>query len=157
MDMKQEQQLLSKYGKDSGMKVPEGYFPELEKHIMEALPPYVKKKPIIELSAWQRVKPYVYLAAMFCGIWLMMKVFHTATQPLSLNLDNPPEALVEMIDGGLDYDVHYLPYLMEDFDAEDEELIMSYDNIEDFEQDFGYTLQPEYDDIPFDNPSEING
>ena len=155
--MKQEEQLISKYGKDSGMKVPEGYFADLEKQIISSLPPYMKKEPIVEMSRWQRVKPYVYLAAMFCGIWLMMKVFHTATQPMSLNLDNPPEALVEMIDGGLDYDVHYLPFIMEDFDDDDEELIMSYDSIEDFEKDFGYDLKPEYAEITVQTPSEKNG
>lgn len=134
--MKQEEQLITRYGKDSGMRVPEGYFPNLEKHIMESLPPYKKKERIVELSRWQRVKPYVYLAAMFCGIWLMMKVFHTATQPISLSLDNPPEALVEMIDGEIDFDmVHYLPSI-ENYDFEDEDVIMSYDNIEDFEKDF---------------------
>ena len=142
--MKQEEQLVSKYGKDSGMRVPEGYFADLERNILSNLPEYPKATGAVALSRWQRIKPYVYLAAMFCGIWLMMKVFHTATQPISLSLDNPPEALVEMIDGGIDYDVHYLPYKMEDFDSDDEELIMSYDNIEDFEKDFGYTLKPEY-------------
>ena len=134
--MKQEEQLINKYGKDSGMKVPEGYFHDLEQHIMASLPPYEKKKHTVDVSRWQRVKPYVYLAAMFCGIWLMMKVFHTATQPISLSLDNPPEALVEMIDGGMDRDIsHYLPYT-DAYDFDDEDLIMSYDNIEDFEKDF---------------------
>ena len=149
--MKPEQQLFSKYGKDSGLKVPEGYFADLQKNIMDSLPPYKKAEPQVEISRWQRVKPYVYLAAMFCGIWLMMKVFHSATQPISMSLDNPPQALVEMIDGGLDYDVHYLPYLDDmDFNSDDSELIMSYDNIEDFENDFGYTLKPEYSTISVD-------
>ena len=157
MDMKQEEQIISKYGKDSGMRVPEGYFPDLEKHIMASLPPYVKKTPVLEMSRWQRIKPYVYLAAMFCGIWLMMKVFHTATQPMSLSLDNPPAALVEMIDSDWDYDVHYLPYMTSDFDSDDEDLIMSYDNIEDFEKDFGYTLKPEYSTITVESPAGKNG
>ena len=142
--MKQEEDLRRRYGNDSGMRVPDGYFSDLERNILSSLPPYKKVEKQIEMTRWQRVKPYVYLAAMFCGIWLMMKVFHTATQPISLSLDNPPEALVEMVDGGLDYDVHYLPYLMMEFDDEDEDLIMSYDNIEDFEKDFGYELKPEY-------------
>ena len=144
--MKQEDQLISKYGKESGMKVPEGYFPDLELRIMESLPPYKKEIKAPDLSRWQRVKPYVYLAAMFCGIWLMMKVFHTATQPMSMSLDNPPEALVEMLDGEFDYDVHYM-FNDYDYDSMDEDLIMSYDNIEDFEKDFGYTLKPEYASI----------
>ena len=137
--MKPEEDLLSKYGKDSGMKVPEGYFPDLESRIMNSLPPYKKEIKVPELSRWHRVKPYVYLAAMFCGIWLMMKVFHTATQPISLNLDNPPEALVEMLDGGLEYDIHYSPYAY-DSEEEDEDLIMSYDNIDDFKKDFYSSL-----------------
>lgn len=133
--MKQEEQLITKYGKDSGMRVPEGYFSDLEKNILASLPPLQEKPARISLSPWQRVKPYVYLAAMFCGIWLMMKVFHTATQPISLSLDNPPEALVELLDGGYDFDSHYVSYPAE-YDLEDEEFIMSYDNIEDFENDF---------------------
>lgn len=134
--MKQEEQLINKFGKDSGMTVPEGYFPDLEQHIMSSLPPYSNQVRKIDPSSWQKVRPYVYLAAMFCGIWLMMKVFHTATQPMSMSLDNPPAALVEMLDGGMEYDVmHYLPYY-ESSDLDDEELIMSYDNIEDFEKDF---------------------
>ena len=155
--MKQEEQLISKYGKDPGMKVPENYFSDLERDIMASLPAYPKAKTIPDISKWQRIKPYVYLAAMFCGIWLMMKVFHTATQPMSLSLDNPPAALVEMIDDGMDYDVHYLPYMIDDFDLDDEELIMSYDNIEDFEKDFGYDLKPEYSTITVESPSGKNG
>ena len=154
--MKQEEQLISKYGKESGMKVPEGYFSDLERNILSSLPPYQEKRRVADLTRWQRVKPYVYLAAMFCGIWLMMKVFHTATQPMSLSLDNPPAALVEMIDGGMDYDVHYMPYIEDDFDSEDEDLIMSYDSIEDFEKDFGYTLKPEYSTIAIETPKSIN-
>ena len=154
--MKPEEQLLSKYGKESGMRVPEGYFADLQKNIMDSLPEYKKAEPKLDISRWQRVKPYVYLAAMFCGIWLMMKVFHTATQPMSLSLDNPPEALVEMVDGGLDYDVHYLPYMDDiDFNSDDEELIMSYDNIEDFEKDFGYTLKPEYSTITVEGHKNV--
>lgn len=138
--MKQEEEILSKYGKSSGMKVPEGYFSDLQKNVMASLPPYPVQRKAPQLSRWQRVKPYVYLAAMFCGIWLMMKVFHTVTQPMSLSLDNPPEALVELLDAGHDMDYQYVNYqympYIPDFDLDDEEFLMSYDNIEDFEKDF---------------------
>ena len=133
--MKQEEQLISKYGKDSGMRVPEGYFADIQKNIMSSLPPYTKAAPVIELSRWQRVKPYVYLAAMFCGIWLMMKVFHTATQPMSLSLDNPPEALVQILDRDQDY-YEYMGYSSEPDFLMEEDVMASYDNIEDFERDF---------------------
>ena len=138
-DMKEEDKLISKYGKDSGMRVPEGYFADLEKNILQSLPPYPQKPAVTDLSRWHRVKPYVYLAAMFCGIWLMMKVFHTATQPLNMSLENPPAALVEMLDNGMDFDNHYLPYSSE-WNSEDEDFILSYDNIDDFKHDFYSTL-----------------
>lgn len=133
--MKEEGKIIEKYGKDSGMKLPEGYFPQLEKNILESLPPYPKKESTAPMSRWQRFKPYVYLAAMFCGIWLMMKVFHTATQPLSMGLDNPPEALVELLDGDLDFDSYYMAYQPYS-DLDDEEFIMSYDSFDDFAKDF---------------------
>lgn len=153
--MKQEEQLISKYGKDSGMKVPEGYFSDLQKNIMDSLPPYPKAAPFAALSRWQKVKPYVYLAAMFCGIWLMMKVFHVATQPISLNLDNPPEALVDILDTDMDYEFSYSPYNTDEI--EDEDFIMSYDNMEDFENDFGYSFKPEYSTITASNLNGKNG
>lgn len=135
--MKPEEQLIEKYGKDSGMRVPEGYFADLERNIMQSLPAYNKAERKVDMTRWQRLKPYVYLAAMFCGIWLMMKVFHTATQPISMSLDNPPQALVELLEGENVYEEMYIiPYDGEDFSLSDEELIMSYDNIRDFEKDF---------------------
>lgn len=133
--MKQEEDLINKYGKDSGMRVPEGYFAEVEKQILQKLPPYQKKKHEVVLSRWQRVKPYVYLAAMFCGIWLMMKVFHTVTQPMTLSLENPPEALVELIDNNSELDLLYLHSNYAD-EWDDDDFYQSYDNIEEFEADF---------------------
>lgn len=139
--MKQEDALKEKYGQDSGMRVPEGYFATLQGQIMESLPPYEKARPMLERSRWQRMKPYVYLAAMFCGIWLMMKVFHGVTQPMYSTLDNPPAALVQLLDSE-DDDLRD-SYYVSDYDME-EEVIMSYDSIEEFEKDFGYSLLPEY-------------
>ena len=96
--MRHEDQLKDKYGTDPGFRVPDGYFEELNLKIMETLPPYPEAPRKVELSLWQKVKPYVYLAAMFAGIWLMMKVFHTVTTSESLNLDNPPAALAKVVE-----------------------------------------------------------
>lgn len=133
--MKQEEDIKIKYGKDSGMHVPDDYFQSLQRRIMESLPPMEEKPVAPFMTRWQRVKPYVYLAAMFCGIWLMMKMFHTVSQPMSLNLDNPPEALVQLLDRETDYDYYSLMPEPADYMIE-EEVIMSYDSIEDFERDF---------------------
>ena len=133
--MKQEDSIIKKYGKDSGMTVPDGYFADLQAKIMESLPEYKNQPAVIPQSRWQRMKPYVYLAAMFCGIWLMMKLFHTVSQPLSLSLDNPPEALVQLLERDTDYDYFQLMGEVSDY-AIEEEVIMNYDSFEDFERDF---------------------
>ena len=133
--MKQEDYLKEKYGQDSGMRVPEGYFADLQQKVMESLPPYQSAPPKPQLSRWQRVKPYVYLAAMFCGIWLMMKVFHTVSDPMSLSLDNPPEALVHLIEQEPDY-YEYMDLTDENDIQLEDEVMGSYDSIEEFEKDF---------------------
>lgn len=140
--MKQEEEIIRKYGKDPGMRVPEGYFTDLQRQIMDQLPPYQMAEPVIKMSRWQRMKPYVYLAAMFCGIWVMMKVFHTASQPMLTSLDNPPEVLVQYLNEELEDDLQFMPS-SPDLSIE-EDVIMDYDSIEEFEQDFGYQLSPEY-------------
>ena len=133
--MKQEEKILEKYGKDSGMKVPEGYFSELNSRIMDQLPPYEVRRSVPQLSRWQRVRPYIYLAAMFCGIWLMMKLFHSVSQPMSLSLDNPPEALVYLIERESDLpDMNMMP-MIDDYMLE-EDVVMSYDSFAEFQEDF---------------------
>lgn len=133
--MKEEDKLIHDFGRDSGMKVPEGYFADLRKNIMDSLPPYVEAAPAPVLSRWQRMKPYVYLAAMFCGIWLMMQVFHLLSKPMSLSLDNPPEAIVQILDHDQDY-YEYMGYDEEPDFLMEEDVMASYDSIEDFERDF---------------------
>ncbi len=75
--MKEENSyILTKLGKDPGFKVPEHYFDDFNKRMAESLPE-VKITPVdARPSMWVRVRPYVYMAAMFAGIWCMMKVFN---------------------------------------------------------------------------------
>ena len=71
--MKEENSyILTKLGKDPGFKVPEHYFDDFNKRMAESLPE-VKITPVdARPSMWVRVRPYVYMAAMFAGIWCMM-------------------------------------------------------------------------------------
>ncbi|MBR7011841.1 MAG: hypothetical protein IKI10_02990 [Muribaculaceae bacterium] len=67
--------ILTKYGKDPGFKVPENYFDDFNKRMVDMLPD-VEITPIdVKPTMWQRVKPLVYMAAMFAGVWCMMSVF----------------------------------------------------------------------------------
>ncbi len=140
--MRQEELLKDKYGTDPGFRVPDGYFEELNLKIMEQLPAYPEAPRKVDMSLWQKVKPYVYLAAMFAGIWLMMKVFHTVSTADSLNLDNPPAALANAVASEPDVNLTMFnpagDYLLE------EEMTQTYGSIEEFEADFGYTFKPQY-------------
>ena len=68
--------ILDNINRESGMKVPEGYFDSLHDKVMQNLP---KKEIIIEqpapVSFWTMAKPWLYMAAMFVGIAVMFKVF----------------------------------------------------------------------------------
>lgn len=140
--MRPEEQIKEKYGADPGYRVPDNYFEDLNKKIMSQLPPYQATERVVEMTLWQRMKPYVYLAAMFAGIWLMMNVFHRISSAESLNLDNPPAALAAALN--VTYD-EYVPYVVNGNDyALQQSVSESYDNIDDFEEDFGYSLKPEY-------------
>ena len=73
---REDSTLLTKYGKDSGFKVPETYFEDFNKRMTEMLPE-VEITPVdVKPTMWQRVRPLVYLAAMFAGVWCMMSVFN---------------------------------------------------------------------------------
>ena len=62
-------------------KTPSGYFDLLPELIMAHLPEKEKiETPVISL--WDRIKPWVYMAAMFVGIALMLKIF---VSPVSVN------------------------------------------------------------------------
>lgn len=84
--MKQEDPtILNKYGKDPGFKVPENYFEDFNKRMVDMLPD-VEITPVdVKPTMWQRIKPLVYMAAMFAGVWCMMQVFSNLTQSSNLN------------------------------------------------------------------------
>ncbi len=72
---KEKTDILSKIGKDAGFSVPDGYFDTFAEKLAKELPEPVLT-PITPVTKWQRVRPFVYMAAMFVGIWLMMKIFN---------------------------------------------------------------------------------
>ena len=84
--MKQDDStILNKYGKDPGFKVPENYFEDFNKRMTEMLPD-VEITPIdVKPTMWQRVRPLVYMAAMFAGVWCMLQVFSNFTSSDNLN------------------------------------------------------------------------
>ena len=78
--MKEEDKILRKEGLDNTFKVPENYFEQLTAEVMDKLP----EKEFVaepEVSRWARFKPLLYMAAMFIGAALIIKVASTEFTP----------------------------------------------------------------------------
>lgn len=88
--MKSEEYIEVKAGRRVPFKVPEDYFENLAARVEKKLPPYPAMPNAAKLTLWQRYKPYFYMAAMFAGIWCMMKMFHMAATS-SPSLDAPAD------------------------------------------------------------------
>lgn len=114
--MKEENDILKKIDHRDGMTVPEGYFAEFAQRMASSLPPTEfeesagDSRRVMPRSLWQRVRPYVYMAAMFAGVWCMMKMFSSITA----NTDSltPSATLAE----ALDNDVFFNDYVIGDVD-----------------------------------------
>ena len=73
--MNPEEKILQKIGKKNPFTVPENYFENFTQELMDKLP---AKEAVHQTEAptlWQRVKPWLYMAAMFCGIMLSVRIF----------------------------------------------------------------------------------
>lgn len=62
-----------------GRTVPEGYFDDFARRMMEQIPatPQVSTEP--RRTLWQKIRPYAYMAAMFAGVYLLMNIFTLTT------------------------------------------------------------------------------
>lgn len=108
--------------RSDGLTVPDGYFADFAKQMAARLPyreeldvPVAKQKTP-KNNFWLRVRPYVYMAAMFAGAWCLIKMFSIMSPSTSpVNIDNYPslslaledEQFVDeyIIDGVSTYDV----------------------------------------------------
>lgn len=73
--MGKEDNILRKVGTKNPFNVPDRYFEEFTPKLMDMLP---EKEPLPysqEVTLWQRVKPWLYMTAMFCGIMLSVRIF----------------------------------------------------------------------------------
>lgn len=125
----EKSQILDKLGKDSGFKVPDGFFEQFNKQVIDSLPEVTITDVDESPSMWTRVRPYLYMAATFAGIWAMMNVFNhfngTADQTLRMNeiaagipLDNNADELI-MSGVASDYDIlTYEDSVMNDIENE---------------------------------------
>ncbi len=76
--MKTKKQTLADINKNVPFKVPENYFSQFNQSIMEALPEK-KITPAKPVTLWQKSQTWVYMAAMFLGLFFTMKVIVDST------------------------------------------------------------------------------
>ena len=80
--MKEEDKILKKIGTENPFRVPDGYFENLTSEVMSRLPE--KETPAIikrEPTKWERIKPWVYMTAMFAGAALIIRVASSEHTP----------------------------------------------------------------------------
>lgn len=104
--MNNQNDILTKIGRNDGMTVPEGYFDDFIARMQNSLPDKEEPKPEKGNAIWLKMRPYVYMAAMFAGIFCMMKMFSMMkSSSTDLNIDNYP-ALTATLESS-DYDFFY--------------------------------------------------
>lgn len=91
---------LSETDRRTGMTVPDGYFDNFNLRMAEMLPEqsWEQTPQVMDRTFWQRVRPFVYLAAMFAGIWLMMNMSSFFAPGLGDGIQlSAPESLAQLI------------------------------------------------------------
>ena len=64
--MKEEQELITRCGKENPFRTPQGYFEQFHKQLMENLPEMEPKvQAPVHVSLFTHIKPWLYMAAMF--------------------------------------------------------------------------------------------
>lgn len=72
--MNTDSELKARYGTKTPYKVPEGYFEQFHEQLMSSLPEVTPEAaPEAKITLMTRIKPLLYLAAMFVGIIFLMQ------------------------------------------------------------------------------------
>ncbi|GBU06742.1 hypothetical protein AwDysgo_00730 [Bacteroidales bacterium] len=97
--------------KTNPFKVPEAYFENFSTQLMSSLPDVVKEEPQ-EVKLWQKMKPWVYMAAMFIGMTLMIKIFIGDTASMEKGVLASKDLSISEID-------EFYAYYQNQFDTQD--------------------------------------
>lgn len=121
----------------AGFTVPQDYFEKFAEQFEAQLPFRAELEAPETLEAsrttWQKIRPYVYMAAMFAGVWCMLQMFYRITNNgTSMAIESNPIIADALTDDNFVFDYVYS-------DAN------SWDIVDEMVQD---GTQPE--DIPFE-------
>lgn len=113
---------LNRPGHPDGMTVPEGYFEQFAEKMSAMLPPNdLEMQPVMEQkprTRWQQLRPFVYMAAMFAGIWCMMKMF-TMMQTTQNGISQPVATESYTLAASTTIPDEYYDYIWSDYNESD--------------------------------------
>ena len=94
-----EDNLKKRIGTENPFRVPEGYFGNFASDLMERLPEKEKVEAARKPTTWEKVRPLLYMAAMFVGAMLLIRVASMHYAPAgSPDQEAELEAEMEYID-----------------------------------------------------------
>ncbi len=153
MDNKRD--ILTQIDHRDGLTVPEGYFASFAAKMTESLPQRDEAENPAGVvlpppTLWTRVRPYVYMAAMFAGVWCMLKMFSLMSAPPDANavVDRNP-----ILAEALRSDSFISDYVIDD--------INQWDLIDEMIEDgvdasvFGLPVDSD-NEVPFIDPAAVN-
>lgn len=129
--------------KSDGMTVPDGFFADFAARMASSLPENdlerqkgaaFQPRPA---SWWTRVRPYAYMAAMFAGVWCMLKLFTILSSTPASSFDSP------ILADALRNDIFVNEYIIDD--------VNQWDIVDDLMED-GFDIEALADSVAFTNP-----
>lgn len=116
--MKKEENIFDKCGSRRPFTVPQGYFENLTGNIMASLPHQdSESQGPVTVTMWMRIRPYLYAAAAFAGIFFCIKAaLYISSRNSSVEMAQAQETTIysdEYIDSFLetaminDYTLYY--------------------------------------------------
>lgn len=105
-----------------GTTVPDGYFEDFAARMTASLPEadWERDPKVLPRSFWDKIRPYVYLAAMFLGIWCMMSlvdIFKASSTDDALFDNN------QLLAQAMSDDTYMLDYFVTEGSVSDSELL----------------------------------
>lgn len=115
-----ENDILSKIGRNDGTTVPDGYFDDFAARMIASLPQqeWEHEPVVLHRSVWQKIRPYIYLAAMFMGVWCMMKMVDLMRPDSGLSIDENP-----MLTAAINNDEFINDYFLNETEVNDYQLM----------------------------------
>ncbi|KAA6348237.1 hypothetical protein EZS27_004305 [termite gut metagenome] len=87
---KEEDNILKRVGTDNYFMVPQNYFESLPERVMDKFPPIKvpSKKIKKNFPVWKKLKPWVYVAAVFIGVAFIVRIVSLQNDLLDNNYGN---------------------------------------------------------------------